>query len=369
MRIAFYAPRASYLEPGFSGDLVYVRNLLKALQERGHELRIMSRLDVRDPMRGRAPARRLLTEALSIRRLSRRFRPDAWLVYGATVKHPDLYGWWQHSRRYVLLSAGCGNADSVPPPWRYLFRFAHRRSLARSDRVVAYRPKSRDDLRSVGVPEEKLEVLPLAIEPWRDMPSQEEARRQLGLPRDVPVVLSVSRLTPPKEDGRPWKTEMVLELVNAMALLPRDVALVVVGDGPGRERLAARVTELELERRVRLVGEIPNQDLPAYYAACDLFALPDLRDFPWLTVLEAQSCGRPVVTSDTPAARMTVEPGRTGVLAKDLSEFGECLRELTADLPRCRRLGDAGPEYVRRFHSLGVRIDQIETMLTPGGQP
>jgi hypothetical protein len=37
MRIAFYTPRASYLQPGLSGDLVYVRNLLRGLAERGHE--------------------------------------------------------------------------------------------------------------------------------------------------------------------------------------------------------------------------------------------------------------------------------------------------------------------------------------------
>jgi hypothetical protein len=41
-----------------------------------------------------------------MRLLSKRFAPDAWLVYGATVKHLDLYRWWQRPRRYVLLSAG-----------------------------------------------------------------------------------------------------------------------------------------------------------------------------------------------------------------------------------------------------------------------
>lgn len=367
MRIAFYAPRASYLESGFSGDLVYVRNLLRGLAARGHEVRVMSRLDVRDPMRGRAPARRLLTEALSIRRLSKRFAPDVWLVYGATVKNPDLYGWWQRPPRYVLLSAGRGNARRVPAPWRHLFRFAHRRSLARGDRVVAYRPKSGEDLRVAGVPEEKLRVLPPAIEPWESVPGQEDARRRLALPLDAPVILCVSRLPSPKKDGRPWKTELAVQVVNAFRSAPPDAVLVLVGDGRGRKRVEARTAELGLSRRVRFAGEVPNEELATYYAACDVFALPDLLDRPWLSVLEAQSCGRPVVTTDSRASRVTVEAGRTGLLATRLEEFATCIRELAEDRERCRRMGEAGREYVASRHSLDVRIDQIEEMLDPRG--
>jgi glycosyltransferase involved in cell wall biosynthesis len=367
MRIAFYAPRASYLDPGFSGDLVFVRSLLRGLRERGHELEVISRFDVRDPLRGRAPARRLLAEGRAIRRRTKRFAPDAWLVYGATVKHPDLFGWWQRPRRYVLLAAGRGNVSRVPLPWRHLFRFAHARSLARGDRIVAYRPKSHEDLRSAGVPERRLGVLPLAIETWDAVPSQDEARRQLGLPADAPIALCVSRLTAPKDDGRPWKTEMVVEVVRALADVPAPALLLVVGDGPGRARVEAATEELGVQDRVRLAGAIDNAELPRYYAACDVFALPDLRDFPWLAVLEAQSCGRPVVTTDTRAARLTVDNGSSGLLAKDLSEFREILRELLTDRARCRALGSAGPDYVKKFHSLDVRLEQIEMLLAADG--
>jgi glycosyltransferase involved in cell wall biosynthesis len=367
VRIAFYAPRASYLKPGFSGDLVFVRNLLRGLEERGHELAVVSRLDVRDLLHGRLPFRRLLAEGRSIRRLAKRFAPDAWLVYGASVKHPDLFGWWQRPRRYVLFAAGLGNAERVPRPWRILFRLAHRRSLGEADEVVAYRPKSRDDLHSAGVDDDRLGVLPLAIDPWSDVPSREDARCRLGLPANAPVVLCVSRLPGPKEDGRPWKTEMVLEVVRALAVLPASTVLVVAGDGPGRARVQAEAAELGVAQRARFVGEVPNGELPVYYAACDLFALPDLRDFPWLSVLEAQACGRPVVTTDTRASRLTVAAGRTGLLAANIDEFRAQLRELVQDADRRRRLGEAGPEYVARHHSLGVRLDQIETMLGPGG--
>jgi glycosyltransferase involved in cell wall biosynthesis len=366
VRIAFYAPRASYLKPGLSGDLVFVRSLLDGLEERGHELQVVSRRDVRDFVRRRASVHELVTEARSIRQLTKRFAPDAWLVYGASMKHPDLFGWWQHPRRYVLIATALSNAQRVPRPWRAVFRFAHRSSLRRADRVVAYRPKSRDDLRSAGVSEERLSVLPLAIATWNAVPFQEAARHRLGLPLDAPVVLCVSRLTAPKEDGSPWKTEMVLQVVSAVAAASRDVVLLLVGDGPGRERVEARAAELGLEERVRLAGEVAHEELPSYFAACDLFALPDLRDFPFLAILEAQACGRPVLTMNTAAARLTVAADSTGVLANDIEEFGTRLRELTQDRARCRRMGEAGPAYIARFHTLSVRLDQIEDMLAPG---
>ena len=258
---------------------------------------------------------------------------------------------------------GSRECDRVPAPWRHLFRFAHGRSLARADRIVAYRPKSREDLRAAGVPERRLSVLPLAIETWDDASSKDEARRRLGLPADSPIVLSVSRLTAAKEDGRPWKTEMVVEVVRALADLPPPAMLLVVGDGSGRARVESAARDYGVTDRIRLAGAIDNADLPAYYAACDVFALPDLRDFPWLAVLEAQSCGRPVVTTNTRAARLTVHDGHTGLLAEDLEEFRTRLRELVADRDRCRELGAAGPDYVRRFHSLLVRLDQIESLL------
>jgi glycosyltransferase involved in cell wall biosynthesis len=366
MRIAFYAPRAAYLEPGLSGDVVYVRNLLKGLRARGHELLVISRLDVRDLMRGRVPARRLLAEALSIRRLSKRFAPDAWLVYGATVRNPDLFGWWQRPRRYVLLAAGRGKADQVPKPWRHVFRFAHRRSLARADWVVSYRPKSDEDFRSLGIPDERRAVLPLAIEAWPDVPTQEEARTRLGLARDGTLVLCVSRLPPPKKDGRPWKTELVVQTVKAMASVPAETVLLVVGDGPGRKRVEDEVTQLGLSERVLLAGEVPNEELATYYAACDVFALPDLLDRPWLCVLEAQWCGRPIVTTDTPASRVTIRADRTGLLASDLDDFAVQLRKLASDRALCRRMGEAARDYVAAFHTLDVRIDQIEELLDGG---
>jgi len=295
----------------------------------------------------------------------KRFSPDAWLVYEASVKNPDLFGWWQRPKRYVLINTEARTGEELPWSWRRLLALVHRRSLARADEVAAARPKSADSLLSFGVPKERLCILPPAVKAGDWMFSREEARRRLGLPQEAPIILCVSRLTGPRDDGKPWKTESVLELLDALALaaLPPDAVFVLVGDGPGRQRVEEKVAKLKLHGKVRLVGSVPHDDLEWFYAACDFFAFPDQQDFPRLAMLEAQACGRSVVTMHTRSAELTVDAGRTGLLAKDLEEFQAHLSALALDRARCESMGKGGPEYIAKFHSIETRVRQIEDLL------
>jgi glycosyltransferase involved in cell wall biosynthesis len=364
LKIALHVPRASYLDLGTSGDPIFLHGLIEGLRDRGHEVEMVSRVDVRDYWRGRLPARRLVFETIAIRRRVKRFSPDAWLVYGPSATYPDLFGWWLRPKRYVLLATGIGKPERMPRPWRWIFARAHRRSLTRADTVAVYRPKSRKSLQERGVEDERIVVLPLASPGWDSVPTQAEARRRLDLPLDAPIVLSVSRLPPARSDGRPWKTEMVLELLVAGTSLPPEATLVHVGDGPGRERVEEKARNLGLDGRFRLAGAVEHRDAVWYFAACDFLAFPDLRDFPWLAVLEAQSCGRPVVTTKTRSAELTVDEGRTGLLADDRQEFEAQMTALALDRARCRSMGAAAREYIEQTHSMEVRLRQIEDLLT-----
>jgi glycosyltransferase involved in cell wall biosynthesis len=150
-----------------------------------------------------------------------------------------------------------------------------------------------------------------------------------------------------------------------MAHIPEPALCVVVGDGEGRSEIQAERGRLGLEERVRLMGAVPNQDVHRYYAAADVFAYPYDLDRPWLSGLEAQASGRPVVTMRTGSAESTVEDGRTGLLAANADEFRARLAELLSDRERCMRMGRAAREYVTSHHSLDVRIRQLESLLEP----
>src|SRR5438309_3219164 len=111
----------------------------------------------------------------------KRFSPDAWLVYASSVQYPDLFGWWQHPKRYVLLGcegSGEQRVKALPRPWRDLFTFAFRKSLKRADKVIAVRTMGElggamQHLRGWGVPEERICFLPLAVKTWTRLPGRE----------------------------------------------------------------------------------------------------------------------------------------------------------------------------------------------------
>ena len=381
MRIAFYVPRAEYLEacPGgafhISGSGMFISNMLTGLRERAHKVKIVSRLDVRDFWRGRLPARLLVAEAALVRGDMKRFSPDAWIVYASSVQYPDLFGWWQSPKRYLLL--GCEGpverkVEQLPRPWRGTFGLAHRRSLQRADDIVVVRPKIAPRLCADGVPEDRIHILPLAIKPWKWMPCRQEARRALGLPQEAPVILCVRRFSLPQDnnDPRPAKAEAIIDLIAAFAALPSNAVLLLVGDGRGRPQAERMVAELGLEGRIRFAGEVEHEDVKWFYAACDFFAFPDIEsNRPYQAFLEAQACGRPVLALQTSTAELTVKPGRTGLLAKDLEEFQALLLALAKDRSRCEELGRAGPAHVARSFSIETRVGQIEELLLGRSAP
>jgi len=70
-----------------------------------------------------------------------------------------------------------------------------------------------------------------------------------------------------------------------------------------------------------------------------------------------------VVTMGIRSAELTVDSGRTGLLAKDLDEFQTHMAALTRDRTLCESMGCAGREYIQEFHSMQTRVKQIEGML------
>ena len=134
-------------------------------------------------------------------------------------------------------------------------------------------------------------------------------RARHGVP-DRPTVGYVGRLAPEKN---------VAELVEALALLHRadpalDAQLLIVGDGALRPALARRAAELGIADRVVLTGFVPEEELPAAYLACDVFANAGTAELQSLVVLEAMASGLPVLGVDACALPHLVRDGENGYL-------------------------------------------------------
>src|SRR3989337_1740698 len=102
-----------------------------------------------------------------------------------------------------------------------------------------------------------------------------------------PTIISVGRLIDQKNHSY---------LIQAMKEL--DAKLLLIGDGPNFESLNKMIHTLDIEDRVEMIKRVPNDELPQYYASCDVYVQPmeNLGGIP-IPVLEAMAFGLPVVMS------------------------------------------------------------------------
>ena len=107
-------------------------------------------------------------------------------------------------------------------------------------------------------------------------------------------------------------------------------------------------------------GQVPEEDLPRYYAMGDVFAMPCRSRLAGMEVegwgnvfIEASACARPIVVGDSGGARETVIDGETGLLVdgRDVDQVADAVTELLADPERAQRMGAAGRARVERAHA------------------
>jgi glycosyltransferase involved in cell wall biosynthesis len=224
------------------------------------------------------------------------------------------------------------------------------RELAReAEFVVSVSDWSRDRLRAT-CPDSADKIVRVynGIDP-------EEFPEQAPLPeRARPRVVSVGRLIEFK--GHHFLIDACAELRRR----GRELDCTIVGDGPWRERLAARVRERGLEGAVQLAGLRSQDEVKRLLLGSDVFALASVVDekgacdvLPTV-ILEAMACGLPVVSTTLAGVPELVEPGATGLLAEpgDAVGLADALERLLASRELRRSFGEAGRKRLEeRFAS------------------
>jgi phosphatidylinositol alpha-1,6-mannosyltransferase len=189
-------------------------------------------------------------------------------------------------------------------------------------------------------------------------------RRRLGL-GDRPVVLCVSRLVPRKGQDtllRAWP--------RVLAAVPGAV-LLIAGAGPFGKNLVDLSERLRLTHSVRFAGAVPGQDLPAWYDAADVFAMPcrtrrgglDVEGL-GIVYLEASATGLPVVGGDSGGAPDAILDGESGyvVPGRSAAAVAERITELVTDPSRARAMGEKGLAWVQqewRWELVAVRLGRL----------
>ncbi len=160
-------------------------------------------------------------------------------------------------------------------------------------------------------------------------------------------VLTVARLTKQKS------VETLIEAVGILRDRGGDARLTIVGDGPERGALEARVDTLRLRDRVEFLGALAPRDLPPYYRRCRVFALPSIREGMGLVFAEALFGGAPVIAADSGGVTDIVKNGTTGLLVpeRNPAALADAIAALLGDRALAERLAAAGLAWVRERYS------------------
>lgn len=204
-----------------------------------------------------------------------------------------------------------------------------------------------------GLPEEKLHVIYSGVDTEAFHPRlkalhRENVRMQHAIPLDAPLFLFV---------GSGFERKGLALLLQALALVPQQAHLLVVGKDKNQAKFLALANTLGLSSRVHFIGG--KQDVKPFYGAADAFVLPTLYDpFPNVA-LEAMACALPLITSLKSGAAEFIRNGENGFVcdAFDQNGLASYLTQLTAP-QACEVMGQKARATVEplTLESMGERL-------------
>jgi len=266
-----------------------------------------------------------------LRRHVARLRPD---LLHTGIFAADSYG------RAAGLSCGvrhmiCGLR--CVDPWKGRLQLAVDRALARrTSRIVANSPGVKDFYVGKGLPAEQIEVIANAVEPLPPSTvSRQQLLAELGLPRDARLVGLLGRL---------WAQKRVKDAIWAADLLKvirPDVHLLILGDGPLRQRLWRYRDQVEIRDKVHFLGE--RGDVAKIMPHLDVLWSTSAYEGQSNAIMEAMAAGVPVVATDIPGTRDLVVDRETGYLfpVGDRAALAKWTDRILNDAALADRLGQA----------------------------
>jgi glycosyltransferase involved in cell wall biosynthesis len=344
---------------GWGGQELRILAESQGLMRRGHDVRLICPPEAR--IYAEAPAWGLPVIALPIgeKRL-------------AGLR--SMVGWFRHNRCDVISTHSSTDSwlsalamlllgrpipivrtrhISAPVTMNLLTRWLYTGATSRI--VTAGEALRKELIERNGFPAARIDSVPTGIDTARFRPGDRTAaRKALGLPVDRPIVGIVATL-------RSWKGH--LHLIEAFAGLPESVSLVLVGDGPMRPQLEAKVDQLGLRARTTFAGN--RTDVVPWLQALDVFALPSYANegVPQALV-QAMLTGLPCVTTNVGSMAEVAIDGTTALVVppKDPIALRAALSRLLDDGVLRTRLGEAARAHCAASFSYERMLDRMETI-------
>jgi phosphatidylinositol alpha-mannosyltransferase len=361
MRIVQISPY-SWDAPG--GVQVHIRQLSQHLRQRGHDVLVLAPGDARDnsdqvrivgrplPIQWNGSVARICLSPASsgrVRRSLREFTPDVIHVHDPLSPSTSMLGVW-HANAPVVATfhSYYESGDMVARVYTAVVPLL-RPIWKRLAQRIAVSPSAARTVTSR-----------LGDDPVRIVPNGAETElfasaRPARLPPGRKM-LFVGRLEPRK--GFPVA-------LRAFAILAReypDLRFIVVG--AGSERYHLDDLDPQVRARIHMQGRVPDEELPTFHAAADVYISPAIGSESFgIVLIEAMAAGLPVVASDIVGYRDVLRGGQDGILVTpgDADALAAGVRRVLEDHTLAKSLGANGVQRARSF-AWNAIVDELESI-------
>jgi len=246
----------------------------------------------------------------------------------------------------VVVSERC--VDSWKQGWQL---WLDRKLIGRTDQLVGNSQSVVEFYQQLGVPNEKLACVPNGIDcPPPVAIDRPRMLRELGWPENAFVMGFIGRLAEQK------RVDDLIFAVETLRQTRPNLRLLIIGDGPRRERLEHFAADVGCTDHVRFVGH--QTDTARWLALLDVFGLASSFEGMSNSLMEAMAAGKPAIVSDIPPNRELVIQGETGFLAPvgDRVAYMQFLRMLIDDRELAAKLGAAGRTRMEQHFSIARMV-------------
>lgn len=243
------------------------------------------------------------------------------------LRHPEFYHW----------------IDTKIYAWKF------RQTLREADSIIAISEcTKRDILYYADVDEQRISLIYQSFSPRFSAEVSEDMRMQVRNTYQLPqrFILNVGSIEARKN---------VLQAVQSLSLLPDDVALVIVGrHTPYTDRVVQYAHEHRLEQRVRVLHGVPDSHLPVLYALAESFVYPSVYEGFGIPIIEAISCGLPVVACTGSCLEEAGGPDSLYVQPGDVEGMADAISQTLIGAKGREQRIENSKKYIRRFSGCNV---------------
>lgn len=246
-----------------------------------------------------------------------------------------------------LVITNHGIMSASAPDWlnTIYLRTIGRWTLNSADMIICYTPEEKEKLvQNYFIPESRISVISNGVDTAKFSPSDKK------IPTDPFIILWIGRFVTGKG------VEYLIRAMDTLVKQSLNINLILVGDGPDVDRIKDIIEELKIQHRIKIIKNIPYDEMPEVYQNSHIFILPSLHEGVPRTILESMSCGIPVIISDFSHLKELTEGGGLMFPKKDAITLAKKIGYLYHNEDMRKKMGEHGRMKIIGSHSWGETV-------------